>query len=60
MLAGTGQNYKLIAEMIPKDQKMYKNIFFVFLVSNKLIIFNISISSLIYHLSTIAISQYVD
>jgi predicted Fe-Mo cluster-binding NifX family protein len=41
MLAGTGQNYKLIAEMIPKGQKMYKYIFFVFLVSNKFIILNI-------------------
>ena len=60
MLAGTGQNYKLIAEMIPKGQKMYKYIFFVFLVSNKFIILNITISSLIYHLSAIAISQYVN
>jgi hypothetical protein len=30
MLAGTGQNYKLIAEIIPKGQKMYEYIFFVF------------------------------
>ena len=48
--------------MIHKGQHMSKYICFVFLVSNKCIIFfkYITKSSLIYHLSAIAISQYVD
>jgi hypothetical protein len=40
MLTGTGQNYKLIAEMTPKGQKCL-DIYIFFSSSNKFIILNI-------------------